>query len=103
MDGWIDVKAVLRICYSNQKCVSVESEPQAESLCKRESEDASLQSNVGDNTENFIQLKKNWNEMKLACGNVCLTNDTGVPAKYYNAIWKDFECKDLFSNDVFDR
>ena len=83
--------------------VLVLSETHEKSLCHQEAEDVSLQSNVGDNTASFIQLKKNLKEIKVTCGNVCKTNDVGVPAKYYNAIWKDFKCQDLFSNDVFDR
>jgi hypothetical protein len=58
---------------------------------------------VGDNVDAYINLKTISKEMKSACGNVCLTNDGGVKGKYYNAIWKDFQCHDLFSHDIFDR
>ena len=61
------------------------------------------QSIVGDNTNAYINMKTILKEIKVACGNICLTNDDGVKGKYYNAIWKDFECKELFSQDIFDR
>ena len=48
-------------------------------------------------------MKTILKEIKVACGDICLTNDDGVKGKYYNAIWKDFQCKELFSQDIFDR
>ena len=71
--------------------------------CKPGKEDTTQSTTYEDNTEPFNRLKSILEEIKASCGNICSTNDTGVPGKYYNVIWKDFDCKDLFSNEDFDR
>jgi len=34
---------------------------------------------------------------------VCNTNITGSRGKYYEAIWKDIQCEEIFDTDIFDR
>jgi hypothetical protein len=58
---------------------------------------------VGDNTAAYINLKTISQQIRKSCGNVCDTSQEGLPGKYYNAIWKDFQCQDLFSESIFDR
>ena len=76
---------------------------ESESPCLPENEEVVQSINIGDNTIPYNNLKVISKEIKAACGNICVTNQTGVPGKYYNAIWKDFDCNALFSHSLFDR
>jgi hypothetical protein len=57
----------------------------------------------GDNVTPYNNLKIISEKLKSSCGNICFTNETGVRGKYYNAIWKDIDCKSLFSKPLFDK
>jgi hypothetical protein len=58
---------------------------------------------VGDNTAAYAKTKSNVAEIRETCGQICDTTITGVKGKYVDAIWKNFDCKELFSSDSFDR
>ena len=72
-------------------------------ICDKSDSEKQINSKVGDNTAAYNDLKVISKKVKKICENVCDTKQTGVPGKYYNAIWKDFECQNLFEDNVFDR
>ena len=71
--------------------------------CEPGKEEAKQITTYGDNTETYNRLKIISEEIKASCGNICLTNNTGGPGRYYNTVWKDFDCDALFSNKLLDR
>ena len=53
--------------------------------------------------ERYEDLRRNLADIRISCGDLCDTNLTGTPGKYFDVIKKDFSCEALFRNELIDK